>query len=509
MKKLPALLLVLGLLTGCAAQVTQAPVSPQPDTDPDISAAQPQEFSLPYCPNASLHPITGRNQLNILLSSLVYQGLFELDNTFTARPVLCSGASVSEDGLLWTLTLGDHTFSDGSPVTAQDVVSSLELARGEGLYAGRLSGIRRAAAEDDSTVLISLSAPNGLLPALLDIPIIRDNGDGSMPLGTGPYFFVEDDGPLRLARRDGASAAAPAEIPLVAIDAADDLIYAFDCGDISLISADLTGSNALGYSSGYEVFSYPTTCMVYVGFQTGSGACKSAAIRSAISRCFDRGTVAGSIFSGHAAAASLPVSPFSPLYSAGQELSTVYGSEATGLFLQAGCAVGEDGLLYLGRTPLTLTFVVNTDNSFKLAAAEYLAQQLTELGITVELERLTWEDYTKALESGSFDLYLGEVTLTGDFDLTALLTKDGALNYGGFDSPELEALLAALRAAGDGELAQTADALWTQFSADAPFAPLCFKNYAVLTRWGSISGLNPTRQDPFYGFENLRFGAVK
>lgn len=509
MKKLPlVLLLVILTLSGCA---DGGAAQPAPEPEPSVSVTPtrtPEQFALPYYPGTSLHPITGTNRSDLILASLTCQGLFELDNTFSASPVLCSESSVSEDGLVWTFTLGAHTFSNGSPVTAADVVSSLELARVRGLYAARLSGIRRIAAGEDGTVIITLSAPNSLLPCLLDVPIIRESGDGSMPLGTGPYYFVEDDGPLRLSRRDDAPATAPEEIALVPIEAADDLIYAFDCGSVSLVVSDLTGSNALGYSSGCEEFSYPTTSMLYVGFQTGSGFCRNAAVRQAISRCFDRSAVTGSLLAGHAAETALPFSPHCALYRADREPAPAYADDAAILFTQAGCTIGENGRLYLGRAPLSLTFIVNTDNSFKLAVAEHLAQQLTELGVTVELEKLPWDDYTKALEAGDFDLYLAEVALTADFDLTALLTRDGALNYGAFSGRELEARLLELRAAPDEQREQAAAAFLEQFLTDAPFAPLCFKDHAVLTRWGSVSGLRPTRQNPFYDLENLRFGAV-
>ena len=509
-KALIALLLVLALpLAGCAKEPVQEELSPPEPPVSTTPVSTPTEFSLPYSPAASLHPITGTSHPNRVLASLVYQGLFELDNTFTAHGVLCSDTSVSVDGLTWTLTLSDAVFSDGSPVTAADVATSLELARSSKLYSRRLSTLRQITANGDGTVTILLSQPNGSLPNLLDTPIIRDKGDGSMPLGTGPYAFVEDDGPLRLARQASAPETAPREIALRPIEGADELIYAFDAGNVSLVVSDLTGTNALGFSSGYEVFRYPTTTMLYVGFQTASGPCRDALIRQAISRSFDRETVTNSLLAGHAAATCLPFSPYSTLYHKGYEEPLAYDPAAVELLRAAGCTTGENGQLYLGRTTLSLTFVVNTDNSFKLSIAEYLAEQLTELGISVDLQKLSWEDYIAALERGNFDLYLGEVTLTADFDLSPLLSQSGALNYGRYTNPETDALLIQLQAANKPDLAQISDAFLEQFQADMPIAPLCFKNHAVLTRWGSISGLTPTRQNPFYHLESLRFDAVR
>ncbi|MGN1003772.1 MAG: ABC transporter substrate-binding protein [Oscillospiraceae bacterium] len=495
------------LLTGCT---DQAPAPTQtPDPSPSASVQPEQtDFTLPYYPGASLHPITGNSRANLVVASLVYHGLFELDNTFTPHGVLCSTSTVSEDGLTWTFTLTDAVFSDGTSVTAADAVSSLELARGSELYAGRLADVQRIEAAGEKALTVTLVRPNGALPALLDIPVIRDSGDGSMPLGTGPYAFVEDSGPLRLARQGSAPDSAPEEIALSPIEGADNLIYAFDAGEISLVVSDLTGSNALGYSSGYEEFGYPTTTMLFVGFQTKSGPCRDALVRQAVSRSFDRDTVTVSLLAGHGAATCLPFSPRSSLYSAAHERSGEYDPAAAAeLLTQAGYAAGEDGRLYKGRSALSLTFIVNTDNSFKLTIAEYLAEQLAGLGVSVELKKLAWDDYLTALETGTFDLYLGEVTLTADFDLAPLLGQNGALNYGGYVNAETDALLTQLRGAEMSERPQAAAPLLDQFQADAPLAPLCFKNHSVLTQWGSLSGLEPTRQNPFYNLESLRFGA--
>lgn len=501
-QRLTALALCLFL---CLTACTDAPVTvpEEPEFTPTPSATPKQtQFTLPYFPDANLHPILGSNRTNMVVNSLVYQGLFELDNSFTPHGVLCSDYSVSNDGLVWTFTLSDTQFSDGTPVTAADVALSLETARASTLYAGRLSPIQDIQVGTDRAVILTLTQPNSMLPSLLDIPVIHDLQDGSMPLGTGSYAFVEDDGPLRLIRTSRAPETAPKEIPLVAIDDADDLIYAFDAGNISLAVSDLTGSNVLGYSPGYEAFDFPTTTMVYVGFQTEQGPCADSLVRQAVSRSFDRDTVAGSLLAGHAKATSLPVSPYSTLYNSSLDQAGGYDPFAADeLLVQAGFSEGENGLLYQDSTPLSLTFVVNTDNSFKLTIAEYLAGQLTDAGIDVDLKKMAWDDYLAALEADEFDLYLGEVTLTADFDLTSLLGPNGSLNYGGYTNTQMDSLRAFLRSSGKG------NALLKLFQAEAPFAPLCFKNHSVLTQWQAISGLDPTRQNPFYHLESLRFGA--
>jgi peptide/nickel transport system substrate-binding protein len=177
-------------------------------------------------------------------------------------------------------------------------------------YAARLSDVRSVRAADERTLTVTLSSPNGSLPALLDIPVVK--GESEEPLGTGPYVIVGSGDDEQLVRRADwwRNKTIPlGTIPLLTMSGPDSLIYAFDTYDVSLVTADLTGTNALGFSTGYEAWDCPTTTMIYVGLKTAGGACADSAVRRAISRALDRTSVAGALFIRHAEAAVLPVSP--------------------------------------------------------------------------------------------------------------------------------------------------------------------------------------------------------
>ena len=499
LRRLWGLLLAgLLLLAGCAAPEageTQTPPAPSPSQE-----VQSRVFTLART-QESLHPILSTDRVNLALTGLLWEGLFELDQSFQPQNVLCQSYQVSEDGLTWTFALrAGVTFSDGSALTAGDAAASLELARTSDRFSGRLAGVRQVTA-GEGTVTVTLSAPNGALPALLDIPIVKEGG-GAVPLGTGPYV-LDPSGEVLTARADWwRGGALPAEsIPLVTIRAADDLIYTFDIGDLSLVTADLTGTGALGFAGDHEVWDCPSSTMIYIGYNCARGPCADAALRRALDRAWDRNTVAVALFSRHAQAAVLPVHPASPLYDQEADQRRGYSTQALGeLLAQAGYAQDQEGRWARGGAPLELTFVVSTDNTFRLSAAEYLAGELGRAGITVDLQKLPWSDYVQALERGSFDLYLGATALSADFDPAPLLT--GALNYGGYWNDQTNALLGAYQAASGEARVSTATALWAALESEAPFSTLCFTNQSVLTQWGAVSGLTPTQQDPFYGIEH-------
>lgn len=491
-------------LSGCG----QPAPGPIPTGTPAPTPSQlpgATQFSLGYDPAAPLHPITGDSQVNQELTGLVYQGLYELDNAFAPHPVLAKSAAVSEDGLTWTFSLAEDVhFSDGTPLTAQHVAASLDAARTAPLYTARLSGVTAVSAGEDGLVYVTLSAPNGNLPALLDIPVVLEQEDGP-PLGSGYYYYDHSGERLFLHTNPyhRSVAALPyATIPLMAVSDADQRIAAFDSGEITAVTTDFSSAYALGYSGSYETWDYPTTALLYVGFNTVSGPCQSAIVRRAFSRAFDREGLAQTELSGHGDPAELPVSPLCGGYDAGAASQLGCDTDAAAqLLADAGYVRNEeDGLLYLRKAPLEATLLVNSDNDTRQAIADQITQALTGLGVTVTVKRLPWNDYTAALSAGQFDLYIGEVRLTGDFDPTALLAGD--LNYGRYASGAFAQALSGWKAArGEQARAQAAQVLWGQFAQDAPIAPLCFKRGSLLVRWGTVSNLQPTRANPYYQME--------
>lgn len=496
MKRLCTILLAAALLlSGCGQD--QPSASSQPPAAPPASDAAPAPVDIPFSlavyPSYSLHPVLAENRANLTLAPLLYEPLFQLDGTFQAEGVLCSGHAVSEDLLTWTFTLHSGvTFSDGTPLTGELAADALNTARRAGSrYAQRLADVAAISGEED-TVTITLRRPNGALPALLDIPIALGTED--RPLGTGPYVLSGAGDELSLTARESwwQDKPLPAQaIPLTAVSQSDGLISSFASGDTGLVDVDLMGTNALGYSGNYETWDYATTDFLYLGFNTQRGLCQNAKVRQALARAIDRDPIVQTDYARHAVPSTLPVHPASPLYDEMLAQNLAYDPERA--------VEGLEDLRAAGR-PLTL--LVNSENAAKVAAAQRVAYQLESTGMEVTLDKLPFDDYAAALTAGSFDLYLGEVVLTADFDLSALFAPAGSLNYGRWADWQTDGLLSALRGSRDADRETAARALFAYFNDQVPIVPLCFKNGSVLTQWGRLSGLDPVRGNVFHQLEN-------
>ena len=497
--RITALFLALLLtLTACGGgpfpDVSGSASSPGDVSQVEVPPPRSVPFTLAFYPEYSLHPVLAGNRANLTLAPLLYESLFTVDASFQAQPLLCGSYAVSEDKLVWTLSLRSGiTFSDGTPLTGQAAADALNLARsGRSRYQERLADVTAITVPEESPnqLVITLRRPNGSLPLLLDIPIAL--GEGERPAGTGPYVLAEDG--QSLAARAGwwqADKTLPVQsILLHTVSKSDELLYAFDGGEVSLVDVDRMATNATGYGGNYQTWDYPTTDFLYLGFNTQKGVFRSADARRAAWLAVDRDTVATTIYANHAISTLLPVHPASGLYQPG-EAPLTYDPE--------GLAAQVEGLRLTGSQ---LVFLVNSENVAKTSAAQLIAYQLEAAGFSVELKQLPFEEFVAALAWGEFDLYLGETALTAGFDLAPLLGSAGALNYGGWWAEGVDGLLAAMLSAAPEERAAHAGAFFALFNEQAPIVPILFKNGSVLTQWGQLSGLSPVRGNVFYGFEN-------
>lgn len=516
-----ALLLLISILTGISAcsflqepEISAAPASLEEAVGSEImlsaGAARDELFTLPWIEQAGTNPITCTNRTNQTLMPLIYEGLFQVTPGFAAEPVLCDSYEISEDGLTYTVKLKSGVkFHNGKPLDASDVVYSFGQASGnpESRYLGRFSVIEGVTAQDSGTVLISLNTPHASLPLILDIPIIPlDSGTMTHPPGTGPYSLVstQEDSYLQY-NPDWWSGTSPSmsRIYLIATTGVDALRGSFETSQLDLIYVDPTSSSPLKFHNDYELWLVNTTVMHYVGFNYNSKVFYKTAARAAVTFAIDREAIVSDIFGNHALASALPANSASPLYFNMLNAEYSYNPNRITATMEAAGFVdyNNNGVMDFDNDvymeACKVSFIVNSENEFKVQAAQAITDVLNENGFDVTLRQLSYEDYVTALSTGNYDMYYGEVTLTPDFDLTSLIGSGSNPNYSRINNSELDALLADFLADPD-----NAYRLYAYLLEKGVIAPVLFKIQDVMTSRGSISNLTPTQWNVFYGIEN-------
>lgn len=500
MKKSISILLCLamlaGLLTGCTAagepgeyipvgdQLVQGDGEEQMQTEP---GENDEGFAMAYNPAEALNPLSAADTTNRLLFSLVYQGLFTTNRDGEVIPILCKNYTASSDLLIYDFTIDPKaTFSDGVPVTPEDVVASLKESMNHKYYGRRLRFVNVIEVTEDRNVRIYLLQPNGNLPLLLDIPIVKATEiESENPLGTGPYKFKGWGTHRTLVRRDNWWCESDdlkvnfPEISLVAAETAAEVRDAFEFFGADLVCADPGSDLYAEYRCDYELWDCDNGFFVYLAINEESAVFQNAEIRRAISRGINRDLLADKYYRGFAKGAALPASPNSPFYT--PALAKQYDYDPTAYQAAMSTVKGY-----------SIKLLVNASDSLRLRVAQEIGRMLNSSGLLVEIDARTEDYYYGALRNGEYDMYLGQTKLSPNMDLSVFFAENGPLNYGGLDDVGMYTLcLQAIE--NQGEYYTLHQAVME----DGYLCPVVFRSYAVYATRGILDDLQPARDNVF------------
>lgn len=171
-----------------------------------LQAQAESRLRVAYETIADLDPATGVTDPAVFFNRLIRDYLIDLNPDNELVPNLATDWTISADGLTYTFNLREGvTFHDGSGFDAADVVFTYERLVEVGSSAINLLGEFEVAAENDTTVVFTLSEPNAdflfgvasrfatILPEGLTEPNVLGEGDAVFANfnGTGPFILAE------------------------------------------------------------------------------------------------------------------------------------------------------------------------------------------------------------------------------------------------------------------------------------------------------------------------------
>lgn len=392
-------------------------------------------ISLIFYEDMDINPLTTTNSENHELLKLVYSPLVRLNERLEAEYVLAQDITVVNTTVTVLLKEG-LMFSDGTAVTAADVAASLKTVRNTPAspYYKRLQNVKSITTGDERTLRITLQEPDVDFANCLDIPVMQKKGEA----GCGPYQFSELGGERVLIPN-----------PYYFIQPSVGVIYlkkpANDRERQNMFSVGLldvyfaTAESELVFSGGksYQVQTYAGDNLLYLGVNCADPLLANAQLRSYLNGLIGRGKLVQSVLLNQAEAAAYP---FQPAWHKAKNLVQEKNwtdqqkkEKATAL----GLNLTENTLLDAAGTQLTFTLLVAEGSEVHADTAQAVADSFALSGVKIAVEIVPRADYNTRLQTGQYQLYLGEVK-TGRTLNTALYATGSAINYGGFSSPELE-----------------------------------------------------------------------
>ena len=432
--------------------------------DADVDTLHPTDFST----------TVELGVLNQIYDTLLY---YSPDGTKDPEPRIAESYEISDDGLDYTFHLRDDvTFHDGTPVTADDVVFSIELYKASEYQGSQISMLSSVEATDEHTVVCHLDAPyspflQGICSPMIASKVYYESSEDDFvnnPIGTGPYKFVSraKGSNIKLEANEDYYRGAPEikEVTFEVIPDSSTKAIALQTGEVNFAEIDSATKPQLEANPAITIAEVPTSAFSYIAMNTEKEPFNDVKVRQAINYAIDRDNLVAVCYDGEAEVNSNICAKERFGYSDDQFQYTYDPEKAKELLAEAGI-----------ETPYDLGEILVAEKYSNLATV--IQNDLKAVGLDVTISVKEFNSYISDLQNGSYGITALNMTLEGDTQtLEMAFTSDyiGIANNARYSDEEIDKLFEQARTETDNDKrAEIFNEIFTKAQDEAIYAVMC------------------------------------
>lgn len=439
--KISSILVVFCLvLSGCSSKTKK-----NNDEQKPITIALTQDI-------LSFDPMLTSDIYSEAVLRCVYTTLYDFDENLKIRKKLVKSEKQIDD-YSWQFEIHDDVkFQDGSSLTTDDVIFSIERAMKGGRTQKALEVIDYVKKIDDTKFGLYCKESYSDLPSLfakaetsiVSKKVVNTDGyDFTKPIGAGPFKFVErkQNEKISLERFDDyylEKAASPL-LDFVVIVTEQERTASLLSGDIDILfSVSAYDSDKLKIASAVKLLQAPSSKIEYLSLNNTHAPLDNPKVRLAISYAINRDSIASGVYHGY----SSPATSLIPKGIIGHlESPVTYNPEKAKQLLQ------EAGY------PNGFSFNVITIDTIRKNTLEYIKLDLAEIGIELNYNLVTMKEAADMMMQNEHDSILVGWAFNSDPNgvLPVLLgTGSGkTMNSSNYSNPTVDELIKNARGEND------------------------------------------------------------
>ena len=428
------------------------------------------------------------------------------------EPSLAESWEPAADGLSLTFRLREALWSDGAPITADDVRFTWQAQTSEHvpwISADTKTRIQDVEIVDARTVRFVFDAPypyqfidaveGGILPKHVfgEVPFERwkDHDWLNAKVGSGPFVPASHrpGEQIELVRNPHYHRTGLPRLDRIVVRVVPDitnLLTQLRSGEIDYLeNIPYRDAFNLGDDGKIAVIPFDYANYEFIGWNGAKAPFDDVEVRRALTMAIDRQALVDELMGGHG---QIGVGPApSSWWGANTTLRPLpYDPEAARRVLRAkgySTAAGEPG------ETLSLTLLTNAGNRTREDALIKIQAHLARIGVEASIQPLEMRTMRGQVVSGDFDGFLGGWVFSGKIDLQGLFASHAAppngMNIVSYANEDVDALFETLAEANDWEtLPPILSAVQTKIAADQPYSFL-FERKRIAAHSVSIAGV--------------------
>lgn len=399
-KLIPVMMISLMVLAACSGNGEQQDSQVHEKKDELVLAIGGE-------PEDGFDPTTGWGRYG---SPLFQSTLLKYDADFNIEHDLAEGYEISDDGLQWTVHIkNDITFSDGEPLTADDVVFTFQTAKESGSIID-LSNLEKVEAVNDDTVEFTLKEPQStFIYLLVSTGIVPehayDENYRENPIGSGPYQLVAwDKGQQIIAEANpNYYGEKPYFKRLIFLFLEEDAaIAAAQAGEADVVlttpayaKKDIPGMKLVQLPSvdnlGVMLPFVPEGEETEEGYPIGNDVTADPAIRKAMNIAVDREAMVEGVLEGFGSPA-YTIADQLPWWNPETVIEDNRMEEAKEMLEEAGWLENEQGVREKDGLEARLTLYYPAGDQTRQSLSIVFAEMMEPLGIEISTEGKSWNE---------------------------------------------------------------------------------------------------------------------
>jgi peptide/nickel transport system substrate-binding protein len=468
-----------------------------------------------YADSLFLDPVLNDANVDIWILSNIYDTLLlPTDDGKGVEPGLASEWKVADDGTSVTLTLREGIkFSDGTPITAEDVQWSLKRAANpdNGIWGFLLASVQDVVIQDDKTILLQLKQADPAIVSALSVfntqilpkhafeaaPGSTDEEKAKAyaehPVSSGPFVLEswQRGSEMRLVRNPNYWRQGEDGQPLPYLDGITFQVIPEDATRLLKIKAgELDGAEFVPYSRVSELQAdpdlqmvlFPSTRVQYVTLNVRpqlngqDNPLANEKVRQAMNYAVDKDAIIQVVTHGVGSPMTSYMSSATPLHVGETPLYPVDVEKAKQLMKEAGF---ENGF--------STSLLVLAGNQDEIGMATALQQMWGQIGIKLELQQVDNATRTDQYRAGTFTMRLSAWTddIADPNEITSYFAYSPTIDalHTGWKNEEVDKLFEASQKEMDPtKRAEQYARIQEIYNATGPIVPLYQTPYPVVLR---------------------------
>lgn len=424
-------------------------------------------------------PLYASSAVDQSVSKLIFPGLLKYDRENKLTTDLAESIKADASGKVFTVTLRPNIFwHDGKKMTARDVVFTYQTIKNPDVRSPFFNTWKdiKVTAKDSQTVVFELpnilstfreALTNGIVPEHIlksvepsDLRTSKFNT--ANPVGTGPFKWnkLEVTGNTQETRQEAVGLTANTEyykqapklsnFVIRTFRTESQMIESYKDGELTAMVGLASIPDDVRETSDFHDYYFPIMGSVMVFFKTTKAPFDDVKIRRALVQSVNTNLAIDKLGNHFKAI-------HGPLLDANLGLDDKitqlqYNKGQAKKYLdEAGWKLGEDGLRYKDKKPLTFTLYAQSSTDYS-SVTSYLQKAWKEIGVKAEVLLQSDTEIQSIISRHDYDALLYGISIGNDPDVfaywhssQALPSSPSRLNFSEYKSKEADAALEAGR----------------------------------------------------------------